>query len=147
MRIAIGADHGGYELKTALVAWMTRNGIEALDKGTSAAESCDYPVYGSAVANAVANGEADLGVVICKSGIGMSITANKVRGVRAALCHDEADAVSARAHNHANVLALSAVKTSADAAVSILKAFVVTQFEGGRHGRRVDQISELENGD
>lgn len=122
MRIAIGADHGGFELKRALVAALP--GIDFIDKGTDAAESCDYPDYADAVAEAVAIGDAEFGVLVCTTGMGMSMAANRFQNVRAALCRDEEDARIARAHNGANVLCLGQKRTDAAVAAGILKAFV-----------------------
>ena len=135
MRIAIGADHGGFELKRALVAALP--GIDFIDKGTDAAESCDYPDYADAVAEAVAIGDAEFGVLVCTTGMGMSMAANRFQNVRAALCRDEEDARIARAHNGANVLCLGQKRTDAAVAAGILKAFVETAVDGAeRHARR-----------
>ncbi len=135
MRIAIGADHGGFELKRALVAALP--GIDFIDKGTDAAESCDYPDYADAVAEAVAIGDAEFGVLVCTTGMGMSMAANRFQNVRAALCRDEEDARIARAHNGANVLCLGQKRTDATVAAGILKAFVETAVDGAeRHARR-----------
>ncbi|UCE26012.1 MAG: ribose 5-phosphate isomerase B [Candidatus Coatesbacteria bacterium] len=144
MKIAFGCDHRGYALKGALVAYAREQGHEPLDFGTDSAESCDYVDHGRAAAEAVARGEADIGVLICGSGIGMSIVGNKIPGIRAGLALDEAAAEMTRAHNDANVLALSADRTDEAGARAIFDAFVATPFEGGRHARRVGKIVKIE---
>ncbi|MFA4987413.1 MAG: ribose 5-phosphate isomerase B [Candidatus Brocadiia bacterium] len=144
MKIAFAADHGGFEIKKALVDYCAGKGIDVIDFGTNSTEACDYPDYGFAAAESVARGEAEFGVVICKSGIGMTITANKVKGIRAALCLTVEDAASARLHNHANVISLSGSRTTPAQAIDMLRVFISTQPEGGRHSRRVDKITEYE---
>ncbi|MDZ7816242.1 MAG: ribose 5-phosphate isomerase B [Planctomycetota bacterium] len=144
MRIALAADHGGYQLKEELKKHLAATGMQFLDFGTDTEASCDYPDYGKLAARAVAEADADFGVVICKSGVGMSIVANKVKGVRCGTCHTTTDAELARRHNHANVLSLAANKVSPQLAAQILNAFVTTEPEGGRHKRRVDKITRLE---
>ncbi len=144
MNIAIGADHGGYELKTGIASALAAKGIKVLDFGTNSTEACDYSSIGIEVAKSVANQKADFGVVICKSGIGMSIAANKVKGIRAALCASVEDASSARRHNHANVIAISGVKTAAEVAIEMVFTFITTEPEGGRHARRVAIINDFE---
>ena len=138
--IAIGADHAGFELKTALKKDLADMGFETSDLGTGGPSPVDYPDIGNAVAGAVAAGKAARGVLICGSGIGMSIAANRHRGVRAALCHDVASAEIARRHNDANVLALGARSTEPETARACLRAFLTTAFEGGRHTRRVEKL-------
>ena len=140
MRIVIGSDHGGYELKEALKYEYSSRGIEILDCGPSNDDSCDYPDFGFPVAEAVAEGKADFGIAICKSGIGMSIVANKVKGIRAALCLTPDDGESARRHNYANVVTLSALRTSPQLGIAIFDAFLNARPEGGRHKRRIDKI-------
>ena len=140
MRIAVGADHAGYQLKDHLAARIAEAGHSLIDLGTSGPESVDYPQYGRAVAEAVAAGEADAGLVVCGSGIGISIAANRVSGVRAARCTSEWDARYARLHNDANVLALGARVTGEGLAEDILDVFLTTEFEGGRHARRVTKL-------
>ena len=142
--IAIGSDHGGYELKQFVMKHLNELGLEYKDYGTYSAESCDYPVYGEAVARAVAGGEAEKGIVICGTGIGISITANKVKGIRAALCGDCYSAEFTRRHNDANVLAMGARVTGSGLACKIVDTFLNTEFEGGRHAKRVALIAELE---
>lgn len=138
--IAIGADHAGFELKTALKRDLAEMGFEINDLGTEDASPVDYPDIGNAVASVVAAGKAARGVLICGTGIGMSIAANRHRGVRAALCHDVAAAQAARRHNDANVLALGARSTGTETARACLRAFLTTAFEGGRHVRRVEKL-------
>ena len=142
--IAIGSDHGGFALKQDVMKHLTELGLEYKDYGTYTEDSCDYPVYGEAVARAVANGEADKGIVICGTGIGISITANKVKGIRAALCGDCFSAEFTRRHNDANVLAMGARVTGSGLALKIVDTFLNTEFEGGRHAKRIALIAELE---
>ena len=144
-RIAIGADHGGFALKAKLIPLLQQLGCVVADLGTHSAEPCDYPGIGFKVASSVAGGRFDRGVLLCKSGIGIAMVANKVRGVRAAVCGDRFDAERSRSHNDANVLVLGAEKLSWDAAKGIVKTWLCTEFEaGGRHERRVKQIKALE---
>lgn len=143
--IALGSDHGGYALKQEIIKYLEDNKLGYKDYGTYSADSCDYPTYGEAVGNAVVNGECDKGIIICGTGIGISISANKVKGVRAALCGDCFSAEFTRRHNDANVLAMGARVTGAGLALKIVDTFLNTEFEGGRHARRVDLISEIEN--
>ena len=142
--IAIGSDHGGFELKEKLMEHLSERGLEYKDFGTYSSASCDYPVYAKAVANAVASGECDRGIIICGTGIGVSITANKVRGIRAALCGDCFSAEATRQHNDANVLALGAGITGPNLAKRIVEVFLNTEFEGGRHARRVAQLDAIQ---
>ena len=142
--IAIGSDHGGFALKQDVMKHLTELGLEYKDYGTYTKDSCDYPVYGEAVARAVANGEAEKGIVICGTGIGISITANKVKGIRAALCGDCFSAEFTRRHNDANVLAMGARVTGSGLALKIVDTFLTTEFEGGRHAKRIALIAELE---
>src|SRR5258708_20752509 len=142
--VAIGADHGGFELKEILKGHLRDWGYQFLDLGTNGAEAVDYPDFAEAVGNAVARGEAWLGIVLDSAGIGSSIAANKVPGVRAALCYDRATARNSREHNNANVLALGAKLISQEAAREILAGWLATPFAGGRHQRRVDKILAIE---
>ena len=144
MKIAIGADHAGYELKEKVKRWLVQHGIEVDDRGTHSAQSVDYPDYARAVAEEVSHKNADFGVLVCGSGIGMAITANKVPGVRAANVCSEQQAELSRAHNDANVLTLGARLMNEHTALQILDAWLSTPFAGGRHQRRVDKISEIE---
>lgn len=138
--IAIGSDHGGYELKKHIEAHLDALGLTYKDFGTAGLESCDYPDFGRPAAEAVASGECDRGIVICTTGIGISITANKVHGIRCALCRDVLSAELTRKHNNANVLALAGGFTGPFEAEHIVDAFLGTEFEGGRHARRVEKI-------
>jgi ribose 5-phosphate isomerase B len=143
-RIAIGSDHAGYELKAHLRAKLSGAGLEIVDVGTDSAEPVDYPPFSAAVGRAVRDGDADVGIVMGGSGQGEQLAANKVRGVRAALCNDLYTARMARAHNDANVLAIGARVVGIGLADEIVEIFLATPFEGGRHARRVDQIRALE---
>ena len=142
--IAIGSDHGGYALKQEIMKHLTERGLEYKDFGTYTEDSCDYPVYGEAVGRAVASVEFERGIVICGTGIGISIAANKVRGVRAALCGDCYSAEMTRRHNDANILALGARVLGAGLALKIVDTFLDTGFDGGRHARRVALIGDVE---
>ncbi len=144
-RIAIGADHAGYELKQHLAELLTGQGHELRDFGTHSTESCDYPPICAAVGRAVRDGEADVGIVLGGSGQGEQLAANKVRGVRAALCNDLYTARMARAHNDANVLSIGARVVGVGLAEEIVATFLATEFEGGRHARRVAQLMALED--
>lgn len=143
-RIAIGADHAGYDLKSHLVELLTVEGHEVLDLGTHSTESVDYPPICAAVGRAVRDGEAELGIVLGGSGQGEQLAANKVRGVRAALCNDLYTARMARAHNDANVLSMGARVVGVGLAEEIVHLFLSTPFDGGRHARRVAQLAEIE---
>ncbi|MGA0863102.1 MAG: ribose 5-phosphate isomerase B [Ilumatobacteraceae bacterium] len=143
-RIAIGADHAGFPLKTHLVSVLTAQGHEVDDLGTHSTESCDYPPICAAVGRAVRDGKADLGIVLGGSGQGEQLAANKVRGVRAALCNDLYTARMARSHNNANVLSMGARVVGEGLAEEILATFLSTEFEGGRHERRVAQLADIE---
>lgn len=143
--IAIGSDHGGFALKQEIMKHLDEKGLAYKDYGTYSDESCDYPVYGETVGRAVVSGECDRGIIICGTGIGISIAANKVKGVRAALCGDCYSAEFTRRHNDANVLALGARVIGSGLALKIVDTFLDTEFEGGRHARRVAIISEIEN--
>ncbi len=144
MKVAIGSDHAGFKLKNEIASLLEEMGIEYEDFGTGSEESCDYPDIAVPVARAVADGRVDRGILVCGTGIGMSITANKVRGVRAALCHDEFSARMTRAHNDSNVLTLGARVTGAGLAREIVRIWLSTEYEGGRHARRVAKIALLE---
>ena len=144
-QVVIGADHGGFDLKRRLVAWLGRTGYRLRDVGTHSAQPCDYPRYAVQVAQAVADGRADRGVLICKSGAGMAIAANKVPGVRAVAVDSLRMARMSRQHNDANVLVLGAVGLRPGMAERIVRAWLTTEFEGGRHARRVRQIARIES--
>ena len=139
--IAIGSDHGGYALKQALMAHLDKRGLEYKDFGTYSEASCDYPVYAKAVANAVVNGECDRGILICGTGIGVSMTANKIHGIRAALCSDCFSAEATRQHNDANILCMGARVVGEGLALKIADTFLDTPFSNDeRHIRRISQI-------
>lgn len=139
--VAIGSDHGGYDLKEAVIAHLKEQGIACKDFGCFEKSSCDYPIYGRAVAEAVASGECEKGIVICTTGIGISITANKVKGIRCALCADTLTAKMTREHNDANVLALGGGIVGPNLAVGIVDTFLNTEFSGeDKHRRRVGMI-------
>jgi len=143
--IAAGADHAGFEYKEKIVALLRAKGIEVTDFGTSSADSTDYPDYAHEVAQAVASGKADLGILVCGTGIGMAITANKHAGVRAANVESLTAARMAREHNNANVLAIGSRLTTWEQAAAIVEEFLSAEFQGGRHQRRVDKIHNLTN--
>lgn len=144
MKIALGSDHRGFAAKERIRAQLESLGHEVVDFGPDTNKACDYPDAGLAVANSVSNGAADRGVLLCGSGIGMSITANKVAGVRAALCHDELTAQMSRRHNDANVLCLPADLIGDALMQSMVKLWLTTDFEGGRHARRLEKIANFE---
>lgn len=145
MKIAIGNDHTAIEMKEAIKAHLKERGIEVLDLGTNSAESCDYPVYGEKVGRAVASGEADLGIAICGTGVGISLAANKVKGIRACVCSEPYTAKLSRLHNNANVLAFGARVIGIEMAKMITDVWLDAEYEGGRHQRRVDLLMEIEN--
>ena len=141
MRISIGCDHGGYNLKEQVVKYLeSKQDIEVVDYGCYNLDSCDYPVFAKKVANDVSKGESTFGILICTTGIGMSITANKFKNVRAALVTNIESAHLTRMHNNSNVICLGAKFTPYEEATKYIDAFITEQFEGGRHQRRVDQI-------
>lgn len=142
--IALGSDHGGYDLKERVKAYLDKEGIAYKDYGCHSKESCDYPVFGKAAAEAVASGECDKGIVICTTGIGISIAANKVHGVRCALCTDPLMAEMTRRHNDANMLAIGAGFTGKNLAERMVEVFLSTDFEGGRHERRVNKLNAIQ---
>ncbi|MBQ2603988.1 MAG: ribose 5-phosphate isomerase B [Acutalibacteraceae bacterium] len=145
--IALGADHGGYNLKEAIIVYLKENNIEYTDYGCYSEESVDYAVYAKKVAEAVASGKADKGILCCGTGIGISIAANKVKGIRAAVVTNEFCAEMTRRHNDANILAMGGRVIDAQTAVKLADIFLNTEFEGGRHQRRIDQITKIENGE
>ena len=143
--IAIASDHGGYALKEHVKAYLAAQGKVCKDFGTDSTASCDYPVFGRAAAEAVASGECETGIVICTTGIGISITANKVKGIRCALCADSVTAEMTRRHNNSNMLAMGAGVVGPLLAERIVDTILSTEFEGGRHERRVNLMMEIEN--
>jgi ribose 5-phosphate isomerase B len=144
MRIAIGTDHRGFELRTKIIELVKQLGHEPIDVGTFSADAVDYPDIAGLVAWKVSRGEADRGILICGTGIGMCIAANKVPGVRAAPCHDDITAELSRRHNDANILCLSADMLGERLIDRMIELWLATEFEGGRHARRIDKITELE---
>ncbi len=147
MKIAIGNDHVGVELKNHLKAWLEQQGHEVVNFGTDETSSTSYPIYAERVANAVVSGECDRGVLICGTGIGISISANKVRGVRCALCSETVSAALSRQHNDANIVAMGARMIGPVMAEEIVRTFLTTGFEGGRHSNRVEMIMKLDRGE
>ena len=145
MRIAIGNDHTAVDLKNIIVDYLTELGYDVINLGTDSRESCDYPVYGEKVGRAVADGQADLGIAICGTGVGISLAANKVKGVRACVCSEPYTAKLSRMHNNSNVLAFGARVVGDEMAKMIVKEWLDAEFEGGRHQRRVDMLMEIEN--
>ena len=145
MKIAMGNDHTAVELKNIIKEFVTEKGYEVLDLGTNSSESCDYPVYGEKVGKAVASGEADLGILICGTGVGISLAANKVKGVRACVCSEPYTAKLSRMHNNSNVLAFGARVVGSEMAKMITEEWLNAEYEGGRHQRRVDMLMEIEN--
>ncbi len=145
MKIALGCDHGGYDLKQHIIQVLERLGHEYEDFGCSSKDSCDYPDFGAAAARAVAAGKCDRGIVICTTGIGISISANKIKGIRGAHCADCLQAEMTRRHNDANMMAIGAGFTGPNMAERMVEAFLSTEFEGGRHARRVDKMMSLED--
>jgi ribose 5-phosphate isomerase B len=139
--IAVGSDHAGYQFKTSIVQWLKENGYEVFDAGTDSEASTDYPDHIHPVADAVEDGEAKLGIILCGSGNGAAMTANKHQGIRAALCWNTELASLARQHNDANILAIPGRFVDEELALDMVKVFLKTPFEGGRHQRRVDKIS------
>ena len=145
MKISIGCDHGALELKNLVVTHLQKQGHEVTDYGTYTKDSCDYPEFAAAAARAVAEGKADRGIVLCTTGIGVSITANKVDGIRCALLSDKMSARLTRQHNDTNMMALGAAVVGPMLAMEIVDTWLDTEFEGGRHQRRVDKVMALEN--
>lgn len=144
MKIAIGCDHGGYLLKQDILIWLEEHDIDFEDVGCYNTDSVDYPIYGEKVARLVSSGECDKGIVICTTGIGISIAANKVRGIRCALCSEPLSAEMTRRHNNANMLAMGAGMIGKNMAERIVEVFLSTEFEGGRHERRVGLLDAIE---
>jgi ribose 5-phosphate isomerase B len=146
MRIALGCDHRGFKLKQAVMEFLQQSGYSYHDFGCYGTESVDYPDFAQKVGNAVASGEFDRGILICDTGIGMCIAANKIKGIRAALCHDTFAAERARLHNDANILCLRGENIEVNEAREIVKTYLSTTFEGGRHIPRLNKIKVLETG-
>ncbi len=140
LTVAIGSDHGGFDYKESIIKHLKANNINVIDVGTYSKESCDYPVFAKKVAEKILSKEADKGILICGTGIGMSIAANKIKGIRAALCHDTFSAKATRAHNNSNILCLGQRVIGKYLALDIVDLFLSTKFEGGRHQRRIDML-------
>lgn len=143
MKIAIASDHGGFELKEIIKQHLLERNLEVTDLGTNSADSVDYPIYGKACGEAVAKGQADCGIVVCGTGIGISIAANKVKGIRCGLCTSVEMAKLTKQHNNANVLALGGRTTTPELAIQITDTWLDTEFEGGRHERRTNMLDEM----
>ena len=146
MKIAIGNDHTAVEMKNHIVKYLEEKGYELVNFGTDTEDRVDYPVYGKKVADAVASGECELGILICGTGIGISLAANKVKGIRAAVCSEAYSAELTRRHNNSNIIAFGARVVGPATAETIVDAFLEAEFEGGRHAARVDMISAIEEG-
>ena len=145
MNIALGSDHGGFELKNTIITHLKDKGISTIDVGTYSEDSCDYPDFGAAVADAVVSGQADFGILICGTGIGISISANKIDGIRCALLSDVFSAKATRLHNDANVMAMGARVMGPGLALEITDAFLSTEFSGeARHQKRINKVMDLE---
>lgn len=145
MVLAIGSDHAGYEMKEEIKKYLEEKGYEVKDYGTNSTESCDYPEFGEKVGRAVASGECEEGVLVCGTGIGISLAANKVKGIRAAVCSEPVSARLAKQHNNANIIAFGARIVGMEEAKGIVDAFLSAEFLGGRHEKRVNMISDIEN--
>ena len=144
MKIALGCDHGGYDLKEFIKSVVEKLGHEYEDFGCYSLESCDYPDFGAAAAKAVSEGACEMGIVVCTTGIGISIAANKVKGIRCAHCADSLQAEMTRRHNNANMMAIGAGFTGKNMAERMVEVFLTTEFEGGRHQRRVDKLNAIQ---
>ena len=144
MKIAVGSDHGGFALKEEILGYLKEKGVQVTDFGTYSTESVDYPLYGEKVAEAVVSGEAELGIVVCGTGQGIAMAANKVKGIRAAVVSDTYSAEMTRLHNNANILSLGGRVVGPGLALKIVETFISTAFEGGRHERRVDLLTAIE---
>lgn len=142
IKIAIGSDHGGFEYKASIIKALQDKGYDVVDMGTYSPESCDYPIIAKKVARAIAKGDFEKGILVCGTGIGMSMAANKVKGIRAAVCGDTFSARATRAHNNANILCLGQRVVGEGLALDIVDIWLTTKFEGGRHERRVNMIEE-----
>ena len=145
MKIAIGNDHTAIKMKNAIVDHLLERGFDVLNLGTDSPESCDYPVYGEKVGRAVVSGEADLGIAICGTGVGISLAANKVKGIRACVCSEPYTAKLSRMHNDSNVLAFGARVIGIEMAKMITDEWLDAEYQGGRHQRRVDMVMDIEN--
>lgn len=146
MKIAMAADHGGYELKNTLKEYLEAKGHSITDLGTNSSESVDYPDYAALCCKEITGGHADFGILVCGTGVGISIAANKIRGIRCGMCYSPEVAALVKQHNNANVIALGGRTTDPETAKKIVDAYMSADFEGGRHTRRIDKITELEKG-
>ena len=144
-KIAIACDHGGYELKLTVIDWLNSKGYEVVDFGCNSTASVDYPDYAVPASKAVANGECELGILICGTGIGMSLCANKVHGIRAACCSDTFSARMTRLHNNSNILCFGARVVGAGLALDLVETFLTSEFEGDRHVKRIEKVMAIEN--
>ena len=142
--IALGADHGGYKLKEEIKRYLGESGIEYKDYGTDSEERTDYPIYAKKVAESIQNKECDSGILVCRSGYGMTVVANKFKGIRCAKCNNEEEAKFSRMHNNSNILALGADYLTTNDAIKIVRMWIATEFEGGRHENRLKIIEEIE---
>ena len=147
MKVAIGNDHAGYDMKLVIKKMLEDEGYEMIDKGTDSTDSCDFPIFAKRVADAVASGEADKGILICGTGIGVSITANKVKGIRCALCNDVLSAQLTTLHNNSNILAFGARIIGEETAKAIVHTWFGATFLGGKYQRRLDMLTAIENGE
>ncbi|HWQ71329.1 MAG TPA: ribose 5-phosphate isomerase B [Desulfitobacteriaceae bacterium] len=147
MKVALGSDHGGFQLKNEIDQYLRSQGIDILDCGTNSTASVDYPLFGYAVGQAVLNGQVDFGIIICGTGQGIAMTANKLPGIRAAVCTETYSARMSREHNNANVLALGGRITGAGLALDIVDVFLKTDFAGGRHNKRLELMAAVERGE
>lgn len=145
MKIALAADHGGFELKNTLADYLTKKGHTVTDLGTNSSDSVDYPDYAALCCNEVVSKKADFGILVCGTGVGISIAANKIKGIRCGLCPSPEIAALVKQHNNANVIALGGRFTPAPLAIQIVDSYMEADFEGGRHQKRIDKISKLEN--
>lgn len=144
-KIAFACDHGGFELKETIIKWLDDNGYEVVDFGCNSTASVDYPDYALPASQAVARGECDLGILVCGTGIGMSLCANKVKGIRAACCSDTFSAKMTRLHNNSNILCFGARVVGAGLAIELVRNFVESEFEGDRHINRINKVMAIEN--
>ena len=147
MKIAIGNDHAGYDMKLEIKKMLEEKGHEVIDYGHHSTDSCDFPVYGYKVAQSVASGETDCGVLICGTGIGISLAANKVKGIRCALCNDPVSARLTKQHNNANIISMGARIIGMETAKAVVSAWLDADFLGGKYQRRIDMLTAIENGD
>lgn len=147
MKLALAADHGAYELKESIKKHLDEKGIEYTDHGCYSKESVDYPIFAYKAASAVARGEADYGILCCTTGLGVSMAANKIKGIRAAVCTNEMLAKMTRSHNNANVICMGQNVVSQELANKMIDIFLSTEYEGGRHQRRLDLLTAIENGE